>query len=136
MDELHARLLPSYFRRAPGPSKSVTEVERILASADELLTVAEEAGALVGLVHVLLYDAPPVPAMTPCRRAHVDSLVVRSDRRRARVASRLMQAAEEWAGRRGASEIVLTVWAGNRAAEAFYGGRGFRAVNQVLGKPL
>jgi hypothetical protein len=31
---------------------------------------------------------------------------------------------------------VLTVWAGNRAAEQFYTALGFRSVSRVLGTPL
>lgn len=136
MDELHAGLLPSYFRRSPGPPKSLAEVERILGDADELLRVAEDDSGLSGLVHALLYDTPPIPAMTPARRAHVDSLVVRSDLRRRGIARALMADVQAWAQARGASETVLTVWAGNEAARCFYESLGFGPVNQVLGKRL
>jgi diamine N-acetyltransferase len=135
-DELHARLLPTYFRRAPGPPKSLAEVETILAAPDETVLVAEDDAGLCGLVHALLYDTPPIPAMTPSRRAHVDSLVVRSDARRRGVGSRLMDEITVWARAKGASEVVLTVWAGNVAAERFYAELGFAQVNQVLGKSL
>jgi diamine N-acetyltransferase len=136
MDELHAQFLPSYFRRAAGPPKSLAEVDRILAAPDELLRIAEHDGETVGLVHALLYDTPPIPAMTPARRAHVDSLVVRPEARRRGIGRQLMAEVQAWAEAKGATEIVLTVWAGNQAAEAFYLGLGFAAVNQVLGKRL
>lgn len=136
MDELHAQFLPSYFRRAPGPPKSLAEVDRILGAPDELLRIAERDGELVGLVHALLYDTPPIPAMTPARRAHVDSLVVRPEMRRRGIGRQLMAEVQSWAEAKGANEIVLTVWSGNLEAEAFYLGLGFGAVNRVLGKRL
>jgi len=136
MDELHARILPSYFRRTAAAPKSVVEVERILAATDEILRVVDDERGLVGLVHALLYDTPPIPAMTPSRRAHVDSLVVRDDRRRAGVGRALMADVDAWARGKGASEVVLTVWAGNEPALRFYESLGFGAVNRVLGKTL
>lgn len=136
MDDLHARILPSYFRRAAGPPKSKGEVETILAAPDETVLVAEDESGICGLVHALLYDTPPIPAMTPARRAHVDSLVVRADWRRRGLGRRLMDEIIGWAQAKGASEVVLTVWAGNEAAERFYAALGFAQVNQVLGKSL
>ena len=47
-----------------------------------------------------------------------------------------MNAAAAWARERGAAEIVLTVWAGNAAAEAFYERLGYGVVSRALAKPL
>jgi ribosomal protein S18 acetylase RimI-like enzyme len=137
MDDLHAQLLPTYFRRPPGPPRTRAEVERILRSPDEVLRVAEDGEAgIVGLCHALLYDTPPVPAMTPCRRVHVDSLVVLAPWQRRGVGRLLVDEAEAWARARNAAEVVLTVWAGNTGAAEFYGALGFEPVNAVLGKRL
>ncbi len=137
MDDLHARLLPRYFRRPPGRSRSRAEVERILASPDEALHVAtDDDESVVGLCHTQIYDTPPVPAMTPCRRAHIDSLVVLPPWQRRGVGRLLVGQAEAWARAHRAAEVVLTVWAGNAGAERFYDALGFRPVNAVLGKPL
>jgi ribosomal protein S18 acetylase RimI-like enzyme len=137
MDDLHARILPDYFRRPPGAPRSRAEVERILHSPDETLRVAEDPDdGVVGLCHTMLYDTPPVPAMTPCRRAHIDSLVVLPRWQRRGVGRLLVGDAGDWARARHAAEVVLTVWAGNVAAVKFYDALGFRAVNTVLGKRL
>jgi ribosomal protein S18 acetylase RimI-like enzyme len=137
MDELHARILPGYFRRTAVPPKSRAEVERILAAPDERLRVAAAgAGPLVGVCHALLYETPPTPAMTPTRRAHIDSIVVDAAARRCGLGRRLVADVEAWARARGAHEVILTVWAGNAEAEAFYESLGFGAVNRVLGKRL
>ena len=47
-----------------------------------------------------------------------------------------MSAAAAWARERGATELVLTVWAGNTAAEAFYERLGYGVVSRALAKPL
>jgi ribosomal protein S18 acetylase RimI-like enzyme len=41
-----------------------------------------------------------------------------------------------WARRQGAAELVLTVWAGNDAAQAFYERLGYRELSRVLAAKL
>jgi len=74
--------------------------------------------------------------MVPRRRAHVEALVVDERHRRAGVGRSLMAAATAWARERGAVEIVLTVWAGNAVADAFYARLGYRVVSQALSKTI
>jgi ribosomal protein S18 acetylase RimI-like enzyme len=74
--------------------------------------------------------------MTPSRRAHIDSIVVAAAARRRGVGRLLVADVESWARGRGANEVILTVWAGNREAEGFYDALGFGPVNRVLGKRL
>lgn len=135
-DELHARLLPSYFRVPRGPARSRDDMDRLLRAMDEAIYVAEVDGAIVGLVHVQLYDTPAVAVMVPKRRAHIDNLVVAEGARRAGVGRKLVDTAAEWAREKGAREILLTVWAGNEGAEQFYDALGFRRVSSVLGREL
>jgi ribosomal protein S18 acetylase RimI-like enzyme len=47
-----------------------------------------------------------------------------------------MAAATEWAKAQRAAEMVLTTWAGNAAAEAFYERLGYRVLSRVLHAPL
>src|SRR5262245_55303984 len=103
VDDLHSRILPRFFRRG-AEARRPEEIERILAARDEALLVAE-SDRVVGLVHVLLYDTPPVAQLTPGRRAHVDTLVVASQVRRRGIGRRLMDEAASWARARGAVEI-------------------------------
>src|ERR1051326_5885247 len=76
VDELHARLLPAYFRKGKSPARAETFVDEALTSHDQALLVAETRGEVIGLVHVQLYDTPPVPVMVPRRRAHIEDIVV------------------------------------------------------------
>ena len=136
MDELHARLLPAYFRSPRRPSRTPAELAKLLRDRDETLRVAEVKGAVVGLLHVQLYDTPPADALTPRRRAHIESLIVASGQRRKGIGRRLVDEAAGWGRDRGAGELVLTVWSGNVAADRFYRKLGFGDVSRVLGRNI
>jgi ribosomal protein S18 acetylase RimI-like enzyme len=136
MDRLHARFLPSFFRNPPAPGRSRDQLDRLLRVPDELVRVALLDDVLVGLCHAQVYDTPPLPALTPCRRVHIDSLVVDAGARRRGIGRRLVEDAMRWGRSRGASEVVLTVWSGNDEAERFYEKLGFGRVNSVLGREL
>jgi ribosomal protein S18 acetylase RimI-like enzyme len=138
VDDLHASLAPAYFREA---ARALAEWRELLGSADPAVFIAEaeaEApgrsgpGGLVGIVSVRIYETPPDPAMVPRRRGHVEMLVVSVAHRRRGVGARLMEEVAIWARRQGAAELVLTVWAGNRSAEAFYERLGYRVLSRVL----
>jgi len=151
IDELHAALVPGYFRASsPGPGAGgggggARAPERFVADPHAAMLVAEAdpppgggvmTGAVIGAVLVRAYDTPTDPTMVPRRRAHVEALVVDRRHRRAGVGRALMEAASTWARERGATEIVLTVWAGNQAAEAFYQRLGYQIVSRALSKPI
>jgi ribosomal protein S18 acetylase RimI-like enzyme len=137
VDDLHARLMPTYFRRSGRPPRGRDDIERILRAPDETILAAEQPGAgVVGLVHVQIYDTPPVATMVAKRRAHIDNLVVDGQFRRRGTGRGLLEAAGEWARARGAEDLVLTVWAGNEDALRFYETLGFARVNTVLGRSL
>jgi ribosomal protein S18 acetylase RimI-like enzyme len=132
VDDLHANLAPAYFRKA---ARAETEWRELLASPDAAVFVAEgEPGGAgpAGVVSVRIYETPPDPAMVPLRRGHVEMLVVSAAQRRRGVGARLMDEVAAWARRQDAAELVLTVWAGNAAAEAFYARLGYRELSRVL----
>jgi hypothetical protein len=85
MDDLHARMLPAFFRRTTRPSHPREQFDKILRSPDEHLAVAAVDDELVALAHVQIFDTPPVPQMTPRRRL--------ADRDRARPPARPRSAA-------------------------------------------
>ena len=126
-DTLHARLLPGFFR-VPRDVR-VPALERDAAS--EILVVDGPDG-VAGYVQVRIVDTPVHPAMTPARRAHVETLVVAEGERRRGHGTRLMNEARRWALGRGATELLLTVWSENSAAAGFYRALGYRPVAQVL----
>ena len=138
VDELHARLVPGFFRRAagPAPARGRSFLEQALGAPDQALFVADLDGAVCGLCHVQLYDTPASPTLVPLRRAHIEDLVVEASRRRQGLGRRLLAAAGAWAHSRGAAELVLTVWQGNGDALRFYEALGYRTVSSVLARTL
>lgn len=136
-DALHAELLPRYFRRGTRPFRTRAEFTRLVAALDEVLLVVDGAGGTAcGMLHAQLYDTPPGQTLVPRRRAHIDNLVVTARERRAGHGRALVEAAAAWAKAKGAGELLLTVWAGNEAAEQFYERLGFGQVSSVLGRAL
>jgi ribosomal protein S18 acetylase RimI-like enzyme len=131
-DDLHAALAPAYFRRT---ARADREWRELLTAADTAVFVADPdggAGGVVGIVSVRVYETPPDPAMVPLRRGHVEMLVVSGAHQRRGVGRQLMHEVATWARRQGAAELVLTVWAGNGAAEAFYESIGYTPLSRVL----
>lgn len=149
LDELHGRLQPDYFRpiEEQGQGRSERSLRRAVDNPDATLLVAEarrpmesnaESNAgpgpgLAGLVHLRVYGTPPSPILVPARRAYVEDLIVVPWARRGGCGRALMEAGLRWARERGAGQLVLTVWAGNHAAEAFYRSLGYEPLNTVLG---
>src|SRR5262249_6530738 len=119
-----------------GPVRPTNLVAQALTAGDEIILLAESRGEPAGLIHVQLYDTPPLSAMVARRRAHVEDLVVHERFRRRGVGRRVLEAASEWARAHRASEIVLTVWRGNHVAARFYRALGYRPLSQVMARAL
>jgi ribosomal protein S18 acetylase RimI-like enzyme len=134
-DDLHASLAPAYFRATARPDR---EWRALLATGEAAVFVAASDGAvgISGFGVVRVHDTPPDPAMVPLRRAHVEILVVARAARRRGLGRRLMDEIAAWARRQGAAELVLTVWAGNADAEAFYERLGYHVLSRALRVPL
>jgi GNAT superfamily N-acetyltransferase len=129
-DALHAVIRPEFFRAAPGPTRTLR------SRPNERLLVAEVEGEVAGVAHVKVYDTPPSPLHVMRRRGHVDDVVVAEEHRRKGIGRALMERAASWCREQGASQLLLTVWEGNRAAEAFYDRLGYRPISRVLGLDL
>jgi ribosomal protein S18 acetylase RimI-like enzyme len=138
VDDVHATLAPAYFRKT---ARAESEWRELLTAADAAVFVADDvrkagpsgpSGRIVGVVSVRVYETPPDPAMVPLRRGHVEMLVVSASHQRRGLGTELMEEVAGWARRQGAAELVLTVWSGNRAAEAFYDRLGYRELSRVL----
>jgi len=133
VDELHAELAPAYFRAG---ARAEVEWRRLLGEATAAAWVATAGAETLGLLALRLYETPPDPTMVARRRAHLETLVVARGARRRGIGRRLVAAAAAWARARGAVEMLLTTWAGNAAADAFYERLGYRVLSRVLHAPL
>ena len=133
LDELHAELVPAYFRPA---TRTEPEWRRLLGDSAALALVAvdevEGSRPPVGFLSLRIYDTPADPTMVPGRRGHIEALVVEARCRRRGIGGRLLATAADWARARGATEMVLTTWIGNTEADAFYERLGYRVLSHVL----
>ena len=139
-DALHAKLSPSFFRRADperGRQRAVDTLRDAEESRHETILVAcDDRGSVHGALHVQVYDTPVALTMVPQRRGHIETLIVARTRRRRGCGRALMTAATEWAREQGATQVLLTVWDGNEDAQRFYAALGYRTISQVLGTDL
>ena len=148
-ERTHARLMPDYFREAPSDAGAVWDPEQGPWSAVLVAAPATAAGVRVGVRAVIDHDVavlgfvairvvvtPRDPAMVPRRRAHVEVIVVDEGHRGAGIGTALMRAATAWAREREATEMVLTVWADNVAADALYRSLGYHPIARVLRRKL
>jgi ribosomal protein S18 acetylase RimI-like enzyme len=101
------------------------------ASSDIWLVQAEQGGAAVGY----LVMSPPSAVDLPLadldeRDAEIRRIYLLHRFQGVGLGAALMQAARARARQRGAQRLVLGVYAGNRAAIAFYEAQGFRVVGR------
>ncbi len=134
LDRHHAAIQPDYFREPEGLPPALRLLED--APDDFALLVAERADALIGFVVARVHDTPDDPLLIKRRRGHVEDMLVTREARRQGTGKALVQAAAQWSRRRGASRLLLTVWQGNRGAEAFYRDLGFSSLSTVLEREL
>ncbi len=107
-----------------------------MAAPQSAVFVDDSSDTITGAVWAHVYDTPVDPSMVPERRGYIDGLVVAAEHRRQGIGSGLMDAAAAWAKAQGASQLVLTVWAGNTAARGFYQSLGYGLLSEVMNKIL
>jgi GNAT superfamily N-acetyltransferase len=119
--------------------------EELLADerpADELWLVAEVDGKVVGNIHAVLQRPIDTAARQVLRslgkiRLFVEALGVEAAYQRRGIATRLMEAAEQWGRDRGALLVSLDTWSGSPSSIPFYERRmGYHRASIVFEKRL
>ena len=136
VDGLHANELPQIFQRAPGPVRDRATLTAQMADPSEGILLAQAGDHVVGFVHVVLQESPPMPILVPRRSAKVSDLCVNAAFRRCGIGRALMKAAEDWAAARGATALELNVFGFNRGAIDLYHTLGFQMISHRMSKPL
>jgi GNAT superfamily N-acetyltransferase len=103
------------------PREFQVRFERVAATSDHRIFVAEESGGVVGVLHAFVRPA----LEKPCEVV-VQALVVEADRRSTGVGEALMREAEAWAGGRGLSSTALYTRIDRDRSRAFYERLGYR----------
>ncbi len=126
LDEHHIERRPEEFAELEAPARSIEYISNILATPSSALLVAEDAnGELVGMSHMFVREMPATLVAPGRTIAEIDSLVVRSARRREGAGRLLVEAALRWADEQGVAAVELNVRGFNREALAFYENVGF-----------
>ena len=136
IDALHRQQHPERFQKPAGPARDRDFFLTALADDQAGFFVAEVSGELVGHVHVIVRDTPPVPILKPRRLAHIDEIAVKAAYRGRGVGHLLMEQAEAWARTNGATAIELGVYEFNQEAQAFYRDLGYTTFHRRMGKSL
>ena len=122
--------MASYLAEAFGPDIQRAEI----ASAGSIMLIAEEAGRIVGYLHIV---PSPVPAcVTDPDAVELKRLYVDPARHGGGTGKRLLDEGLARAGAAGARTVWLGVWEHNTRAQKFYRREGFQRVGEqafVLG---
>jgi GNAT superfamily N-acetyltransferase len=117
---------------APDEAEFRRRFDSVRAAAGHRIIVAEEKGAIVGVLHVF-----ERPALDKGCEAVVQALVVDDACRGGGIGEALMHEAESWAASRGLAATALYTRVDRDRARAFYERIGYRlkATSHLLGRP-
>jgi diamine N-acetyltransferase len=136
LDRVHYQTLPEFFRYVDGTARSQEYLAEILANKDAALFVAEQQGAIIGLIFCYVHTTPPVPVVVPRRFVHIQDMVVDESSRHQGVGQALMERAHQWAREKGLTEVELGVWEFNTAARSLYEKLGYQTTRRAMRKKL
>ena len=131
-ESYHREALPHIFRRPEGPFPPLSLFRQWVSEEGSAVFVADDAGDLVGFVTVRTDSTPAEGIRQPRTIAVVDTLAVRSDRRRCGAGRALMAAVHGWAQERGLGHVSLNVCEFNRPGLDFYVALGYRTANRRM----
>lgn len=136
--EFHVRGVPGRLVRAD--SSHIEElhvaIQKIIASKNASVFVAEVDGQLVALGEVYIREDSPSPLKVQHTYGHLQSMIVTKAYRGRGVGTKILKAVEQWAKIRGATEIRLDTWEFRDGPLGFYESRGYRTLRRTLVRKL
>lgn len=132
--ERHVQLAPAIYR-FPDVEVVRGHFESVLSNeSNTVISVAEAAGEVVGMVELVLLAEPPDHQILIPRRAAEIHTVVLDEHRGQGVGAALVSAAERVAAERGASILYAGIFTPNTDAVRFYSSAGFGPRGTLLSK--
>ncbi|MBP3550063.1 MAG: GNAT family N-acetyltransferase [Alistipes sp.] len=122
--EAFAKLLPQLSASAQTPTTE--QICSLLQNPNTLLLVAENEGAIIGMLSLVIVDIPTG------RKAWIEDVVVDEVARGLGVGQALVEEAKVLATSLGARKIYLTSNPSRKAAHALYSKCGFEVYNTTL----
>jgi GNAT superfamily N-acetyltransferase len=136
VDILHRETRPDIFRKPEGPARSRERVAHLVGGPTETILVAERGDRLLGLSVVVESPASANPLHVPRQVVEIVTVVVRKSARGQGIGRSLIAASLEWAKRRGAEHVEISVYAFNEDALKIYTAAGFQMLLHRLVLPL
>jgi ribosomal protein S18 acetylase RimI-like enzyme len=132
----HQQAAPTFFQESDSPPPTLATIEAVLDNDSGAWFLAEHQGEVIGFVTVQMRPPAQEQYLVPESRALVQNLGVLSAWRGQGIGQTLMEAAEAWARRHGATRLVLNVWEFNTGALGFYETLGYRGFSRNMWKAL
>ena len=111
-------------------------LEKIIRDDDAAIWLAEVSSQPVGLAEVYLRQDEASPLRAAYRYGYLQSLVVAEAYRQRGVGTRLVEAAQQRARARGASEMRLDTWEFEQGPQEFYERLGYCTLRRTLVRAL
>ena len=120
VERVHYEALSEFFRSVEGPARSREFFAKMLANEDAALFVAENEGALIGVISCFIDNTPQASFIVPRRFVHIDDMVVDASFRHRGVGQALLERVHQWTQEKGLAEVELAVWEFNTTARSLY----------------
>ncbi|KPK72137.1 hypothetical protein AMJ87_05570 [candidate division WOR_3 bacterium SM23_60] len=136
--EFHVRGVPGRLVRSDSSHTEELRVaiQKIIASKNATVFVAEIDDQLVGLGEVYIREDSPSPLKVQHTYGHLQSMIVTKAYRGRGVGTKILRAVEQWAKTRGAAEIRLDTWEFREGPLEFYEKYGYRTLRRTLVRKL
>jgi GNAT superfamily N-acetyltransferase len=139
--EFHVKGVPDRLVGLGEPERHDTpelrkEIAKIIKNEDSEIFLSLVDNQVVGFAEVYLRNDKPNPARVAYKYGHLQSLLVSEVFRRKGVGEKLLEAAENWAKVRGATEMRLDIWEFPEGPLRFYEKTGYSTLRRKLMRGL
>ena len=104
----------------------------IIESSGQDILVADDGGAAVGFIHVMIIPQKNIPCLKPQTAVYIQDLCVREDMRSRGIGTKLIRAAKAYGRANGADFIRTQVFPSNEDGLRFYERNGFREMMKTI----
>lgn len=136
--EFHVRGVPDRLSRSSNSRHAELDsaLQKTFENENAAIFVAEVDGQLVGLGEVYIREDAPNPLKVSYKYGHLQSMVVNAAHRGRGIGTRILEAVEQWARAKNATEIRLDTWEFKEGPLGFYKKGGYTTLRRTLVRKL
>jgi ribosomal protein S18 acetylase RimI-like enzyme len=120
VQQLHCERRPDFFKPHRVSAEMIADYQTRLSNENIYIYIGEVADEPIGYILAQMTERPDNPYTYPMRLMHIDQMSVNPEHRSKGYGEMLMRRVFELAKSLGVKTVVLTVWAFNSRAVAFY----------------